>query len=87
MSVDKLLAAETVEVQEEVCTYQLEFTLVKKTKQEVLKKSFFFSIDLSIANTKEAKKATFENITPPPPPAPSTSSSSSLPPSKSSDLN
>ncbi len=80
MSDDKLLAAETVEVQEEVCSYQLEITLVKK--QEVLKKSNLFNPDLSAANAKDTKKTTFEKITPP-----ASSSSTSVPFAKNSDTN
>ncbi len=87
---DSVLSAivETVDIEEDVCCFQLELKLKKKTKQQVLKKSKTFSIDLSAAaDPKEKKRPPFENITPPPNPSSSTPPPPPPPPPKSSDSN
>ena len=68
---------ETVDIEEDVVSFTLELKLTKKTKQQLLKKSNVFSLDLgAAAEPKEEKKLPFENITPPhnpsntPPPPP-----------------
>ncbi len=78
---------ETVDIEEDVVSFTLELKLRKKTKQQLLKKSNVFSLDLgAAAEPKEEKKLPFENITPPhnpsntpppPPPAPQVKSSDS----------
>ncbi len=83
------VAVETVEIEEDICVFQLEVKLKKKTKQPVIKQSNSFSLDLSAGGEpKEQKRPLIENITPPPQaPIPSTSGISLPTPPKGADAN
>ncbi len=43
------VAVETVDIEEDVCSFSLEVKLTKKTKQQLLKMSNIFNLDLSAA--------------------------------------